>query len=175
MRTVQQTPLLAPGPVSDALADLAATAVGQAHREEPALPRTGGPAGNARLTAWTGLVLLLGFAVEGVTLVAMHQLISVHILVGALLVPPVLLKTATTGWRVVRYYLAAKAYTDAGRRRSSCAPSVRSSSVSPSPPSRAGSGSSSRAPRDVVRPSPSSASASPGSPSTRRSSSAGSS
>ena len=114
MRTVQQTPLLAPGPVSDALADLAATAVGQAHREEPALPRTGGPAGNARLTAWTGLVLLLGFAVEGVTLVAMHQLISVHILVGALLVPPVLLKTATTGWRVVRYYLAAQAYTDAG-------------------------------------------------------------
>ena len=112
--TTVDTPLLPPGPVADALADLAATAVGQAHREEPALPRTGGPAGNARLTAWTGLVLLVGFAVEGVTLVAMHQLISVHILVGALLVPPVLLKTATTGWRIVRYYLNSKPYKRSG-------------------------------------------------------------
>lgn len=112
--TPAKTPLLPPGPVSDALADLAATAVGQAHRDEPVLPRTGGPAGNARLTAWTGLVLLVGFAVEGVTLVAMHQLISVHILVGALLVPPVLLKTATTGWRIVRYYLSAPTYKAAG-------------------------------------------------------------
>ena len=112
--TTVDTPLLPPGPVTDALADLAATAVGQAHRDEPALPRTGGPAGNARLTAWTGLVLLVGFAVEGVTLIAMHQLISVHILVGALLVPPVLLKTATTGWRIVRYYLNSRPYTQSG-------------------------------------------------------------
>ena len=50
-------------------------------------PRTGGPAGNARLTAWTGLVLLVLFLVEGVTLLSLDSLVGVHILIGAALVP----------------------------------------------------------------------------------------
>ncbi|WP_088285471.1 hypothetical protein [Kineosporia sp. A_224] len=108
------TALLPPSPIGDALTDLAQTAVGQAHRDEPVLPRTGGPAGNARMTSWTGLVLLVLFAVEGVTLLAMHQLLSVHIVVGTLLVPPVLLKTVTTGWRAARYYLGSRVYVEAG-------------------------------------------------------------
>jgi hypothetical protein len=59
-------------------------------------------------------VLLVLFAVEGVTLLAMHQLLSVHIVVGTLLVPPVLLKTVTTGWRAARYYLGSRVYVEAG-------------------------------------------------------------
>ena len=41
-------------------------------------------------------------------------MISVHILVGALLIPLVLLKTATTGWRIARYYLGSDDYRQAG-------------------------------------------------------------
>ena len=69
------------------VAEVVTTAVGQAHREDPALPRTGGPAGNARLTAWLGLFLLVAFLVECATLLSLHGLLSAHIFVGALLVP----------------------------------------------------------------------------------------
>src|SRR3954463_14190309 len=90
------------------------TALGTAHRDDPALPRTGGPAGNARLTAWAGIALLALFLVECVTLLGLDRMISVHILVGAMLVPLALLKTATTGWRIVRYYAGDPAYRQAG-------------------------------------------------------------
>jgi len=73
-----------------------------------------GPGGNARLTATTGLVLLALLAVEGVTLVAMGPLLSVHVFVGVLLIPPVLLKLASTGYRFVRYYTRDRAYRAAG-------------------------------------------------------------
>ena len=103
---------------SDALpapvADLLATASGQAHREDPVAPRTGGPAGNARLTAWLGILLLAAFAVELFTLVSLQQLVSVHIFVGTLLVPLALLKTATTTWRMIGYYAGAARYRQAG-------------------------------------------------------------
>src|SRR3954454_24778222 len=89
-------------------------ALGQEHRDDPVLASTGGPAGNAVLTAWTGLVLLaLGIA-ELLTLVDIRGLISWHVAVGALLVPPALVKTATTVWRVVRYYRGTPAYSEAG-------------------------------------------------------------
>ena len=94
--------------------ELVATALGAAHRDDPALPRTGGPAGNARLTAWAGVVLLVLFLVECFTLLALQPMISVHILVGVMLVPLALLKTATTGWRIVRYYAGDPAYRQAG-------------------------------------------------------------
>jgi hypothetical protein len=89
-------------------------ASGRQTRPDPALPRTGGPAGNARLTAWTGAVLLLLFATEGVTLLDVRGLIGWHVTVGALLVPPALLKTATTTWRIIRYYTGNEAYRTAG-------------------------------------------------------------
>ncbi|TWP33842.1 hypothetical protein [Leekyejoonella antrihumi] len=87
---------------------------GRATRRDPILPRTGGPAGNARLTAWTGLVLLVLLAVEGATLLDMHGLINWHIIVGLLLIPPALLKVGTTGWRIARYYTGDTAYRQAG-------------------------------------------------------------
>lgn len=89
-------------------------ASGRETRTDPVLARTGGPAGNARLTAWTGAVLLVLFVVEGVTLLDVRGLIGWHVTVGALLVPPALLKTATTTWRMVRYYAGDRAYRTAG-------------------------------------------------------------
>ena len=102
---------------------LVAEATGRADRPDPRKPRTGGPAGNARLTAWTGLVLLVLLAVEGVTLIDVRGLITWHVVVGALLVPPALLKTATTGWRMVRYYAGNRDYRRRVRRPCSCASS----------------------------------------------------
>lgn len=75
---------------------------------------SGGPAGNARLTAWTGLVLLVLFVAELVTLLDVRGLISWHLALGVILVPPALLKTATTGWRFVRYYAGRAPYRQAG-------------------------------------------------------------
>ncbi|WAL69267.1 hypothetical protein ORV05_16340 [Amycolatopsis cynarae] len=91
-----------------------AEALGREHRDDPVRSGTGGPAGNARLTAWTGLVLLVLFAVELGTLLSVGRFLSWHVVVGVLLVPPALLKTASTGWRIVRYYTGDRAYRQAG-------------------------------------------------------------
>ncbi len=94
------------GPVTDLLA----AASGRADLEDPVLPGTGGPAGNAQLTAWLGLVLLVLFLAELLTLLDLRGLVHWHIALGLLLIPPALAKTATTGWRMVRYYTHAAAY-----------------------------------------------------------------
>ena len=96
------------------VAEVVDSALGREHRDDAPLPRTGGPAGNASLTAWTGLALLVLFVAECVTLLALHQLISWHIVLGTVLVPLALLKTATTGWRILRYYTGNAAYVEAG-------------------------------------------------------------
>lgn len=78
------------------------------------LPTSGGPAGNARLTAWTGALLLVLFLIELATLLDVTGLLSWHVVVGVLLVPPALLKTGTTGWRIVRYYTRSAPYRKSG-------------------------------------------------------------
>jgi hypothetical protein len=98
----------------DSLEEVLAHATGKAHRADPHLPGTGGPAGNAQLTAWIGLALLALSLAELVTLINVRGLISWHIVVGVLLVPPALVKTATTGWRLVRYYTGSAPYVQAG-------------------------------------------------------------
>jgi hypothetical protein len=103
------------GPVvGDAVAGAVAEATGRERRVDPVLPRTGGPAGNAVLTAWVGLVLLVGAAAEMLTLFNVTGLMSWHVAIGALLIPPALVKTATTGWRIVRYYVGHVPYQEAG-------------------------------------------------------------
>lgn len=89
-------------------------AIGRSHRDDPVVPGSGGPAGNARLTAWTGALLLVLFLVELATLLDVTGLISWHVVVGVLLVPPALLKTGTTSWRIFRYYTRSSAYRQAG-------------------------------------------------------------
>ncbi len=96
------------------VAEVIGSALGKEHRNDPVSGRTGGPAGNARLTAWLGLLLLLAFLVESATLLQLGQLMTVHIIVGVVLVSLVLAKTATTGWRIARYYLGDAHYREAG-------------------------------------------------------------
>ena len=76
--------------------------------------RLGGTDGNERLTGSTGAVLLILLAIEGLTVISLRSLLSVHILVGVLLIPPVLLKIATTGYRFTRYYLGDPEYVRKG-------------------------------------------------------------
>ncbi len=96
------------------LASTLAAATGQHHRDDPVLPRTGGPAGNAILTAWTGLTLLVLSVAELLTLFNVRGLITWHVAIGALLVPPALMKTGATAWRMVRYYRGNGPYQQAG-------------------------------------------------------------
>lgn len=100
--------------VERALIDYVDVALGRRERRDPSLRGSGGPAGNARLTAWVGLVLLVGSFLEGLTLVGIGRFLSWHIIIGALLVPPALVKTATTGWRFARYYTGNGPYLSAG-------------------------------------------------------------
>jgi hypothetical protein len=60
--------------------------------------------GNERLTATTGTILLVLLAVIGVTIIRIGQLLSVHMFVGMLLIPPIALKLSSTGYRFIRYY-----------------------------------------------------------------------
>lgn len=74
----------------------------------------GGTGGNEELTAITGLILILLFAVIGVTILRIRQLISVHLFVGLLLLGPVILKMASTGYRFVRFYTRDPIYRHEG-------------------------------------------------------------
>ena len=69
---------------------------------------------NARLTGSTAAVLLVLLAVEGVTVLQVSRLLRLHVFVGMLLVPPVLLKSASTGYRFVRYYTGDPPYVRRG-------------------------------------------------------------
>lgn len=76
--------------------------------------RSGGVDGNERLTAATGVVLIVLLAALGVTILSIGQLIWWHFLLGMLLIPPVLLKLGSTGWRFVRYYTGDREYVRRG-------------------------------------------------------------
>jgi hypothetical protein len=70
----------------------------------------GGPEGNERLTSTVALVLVILLVVEAATTLALHSYLPVHIFLGLLLLPPVALKLASTGWRFVRYYTGSAPY-----------------------------------------------------------------
>jgi hypothetical protein len=75
---------------------------------------SGGTAGNERLTAATATVLFVLLAVEGVTILFLRPLLSLHVFVGMLLIPPVALKLASTGYRFLRYYGGSPSYQSKG-------------------------------------------------------------
>ena len=75
------------------------------------------PVGNERLTSSTGLVLLVLLAVETLTTIALRTYLNVHVFLGMLLLPPVVLKLASTGWRFMRYYTRNVTYVAAGPPR----------------------------------------------------------
>jgi hypothetical protein len=70
--------------------------------------------GNARLTSGTAVVLLVLLAAEGVTILRIRGLISVHVFIGMLLVPPVLVKTCSTVYRFARYYRGSAEFREKG-------------------------------------------------------------
>jgi hypothetical protein len=82
---------------------------------------TGGAEGNERLTAATGAVLLVLFAAEGVTILAVRQLLTLHFFIGMLLIGPVVLKAGSTIYRFARYYTGVPDY----RRKGPPAPLLR--------------------------------------------------
>lgn len=69
---------------------------------------------NSRLTAAVAAVLVVLLAVEGVTLLQVRALLTPHVFVGMLLVPPVLVKIGSTTWRFARYYRGSAAYRRKG-------------------------------------------------------------
>lgn len=79
-------------------------------RDWRAAARAWGPAGNEQLTTSVGLVLLVLLGIETLTTLALHSYLSAHIFLGLLLIPPVALKLASTGWRFLRYYANSKRY-----------------------------------------------------------------
>src|SRR4029077_11478802 len=77
-------------------------------------PARDGVAGNARLTGGAAAILLVLLAIEGATIPFIGPLVGPHVFIGMLLIPPVLLKLASTGYRFARYYSGNPSYARKG-------------------------------------------------------------
>jgi hypothetical protein len=89
--------------------------------ESPPAIKREGPAGNERLTAMTGAVLLILLLVECYTIFKIGSLITLHVFLGMLLLGPVALKACSVLYRFVRYYTGSAPY----RRKGPPAPLLR--------------------------------------------------
>ena len=78
-------------------------AAGQAVEEQ-------GVESNSRLTATVAVVITALLAVVAATLLNVRGMIDVHVFVGMALIPPVLVKIGSTGWRFARYYSGSPPY-----------------------------------------------------------------
>lgn len=67
------------------------------------------------------MALLVLFAAEGVTILSVRRMLTLHFFVGMLLIGPVALKACSTIYRFVRYYTGATGY----RRKGPPAPLLR--------------------------------------------------
>jgi hypothetical protein len=72
--------------------------------------RQGGAEGNEILTSAAAVVLVVLLVAEGITIVHMRGLLSAHMFIGLVLIPPVIVKLGSTGYRMVSYYAGARAY-----------------------------------------------------------------
>jgi hypothetical protein len=81
---------------------------------DPHRDRLGGTAGNRLLTSATAFVLTALLALEGVTILWMGNLRTEHMFIGLVLIGPVVLKLASTGYRFARYYTRAPRYRAEG-------------------------------------------------------------
>jgi hypothetical protein len=72
---------------------------------------------NERITSLTGALLVVLLVMIGVTVLSVRQLLPQHFLLGFLLIPPLLLKMASTGYRFVRYYTRDPSYRRTGPPR----------------------------------------------------------
>jgi hypothetical protein len=74
----------------------------------------GGVSGNARLTGAVAVALLVLLAAEGATIPFIGALVGPHVFIGLMLIPPVALKLASTGYRFARYYGRSEPYVRKG-------------------------------------------------------------
>jgi hypothetical protein len=75
---------------------------------------SGGAEGNERLTALTGTVLLILLAAEGLTILRIGRLLTLHVFLGMLLLGPVTLKAGSVIYRFGRYYTGSEPYRRKG-------------------------------------------------------------
>ena len=88
------------------------TAVGPRRRRLAVLG--GGTDGNERLTSLLGAILIVLLAALGITILRIRQLIWPHLFLGLLLLGPVTVKMASTGYRFMRYYTHNREYRSKG-------------------------------------------------------------
>lgn len=69
-----------------------------------------GPAQNQRLTALNGFVLYVLLVAIAATVLDITQLLPEHYVVGFVLIPPLVLKFSSTGYRLFRYYTRSAPY-----------------------------------------------------------------
>jgi len=81
--------------------------------EHPAA-RSGGTEGNEILTSVVAAVLTILLIAEGITIIRIGGLLNAHMFIGLVLIGPVLLKLASTGYRFARYYTKAPSYRQEG-------------------------------------------------------------
>lgn len=83
-------------------------------RRSPPRTRFGGVEGNEILTSATAVVLIALLVAEGLTILDIRGFLTEHMFIGMVLIPPVLLKLASTGYRFVRYYTRSRPYRAKG-------------------------------------------------------------
>ncbi len=69
---------------------------------------------NARFTAALAALLLVLLFVEGITLLKIANLIQVHVFIGMVLIPVVVLKIGSTTYRFIKYYAGHKGFQQKG-------------------------------------------------------------
>ncbi len=68
----------------------------------------------ARLTSITGVTIFALLAIEGLSVPAISQLFTLHVVVGMILLPVMALKIAVTSYRFLLYYLGRSDFVQAG-------------------------------------------------------------
>jgi hypothetical protein len=76
--------------------------------------RAGGSRGNELLTSAAAVVLIALLVAEGITILDLRSLVDEHMFIGLVLIPPVVLKLGSVGYRFVRYYTGSRAYVAKG-------------------------------------------------------------
>jgi hypothetical protein len=76
--------------------------------------RFGGVEGNEQLTSAAAALLTILLVAEAGTLLRLDRLLGAHMFIGLMLIPPVLLKLGSTGYRFVRYYTGSPVYRQKG-------------------------------------------------------------
>ena len=77
-------------------------------------PRSGGVEGNERLTAMVAALLLVLLFLVGLTVPVANAQTRLHVFLGVVVIPPILLKVASTSWRFMRYYAGSYSYRRKG-------------------------------------------------------------